>query len=43
MFVPRTKNVPYTKPEVKYFIGRVTIHPKQLQQQEKGKIPEEYR
>jgi hypothetical protein len=42
MFVPRTKNVPHVKPEVKYFIGRVTIHPKQLRQQEKGKIPEEY-
>jgi hypothetical protein len=27
---------------VKYFIGRVTIHPKQLQTSEKGKIPREY-
>jgi hypothetical protein len=42
-FVPRMKNIPCTKPETKYFIGRVTIHPKQLRQQEKGKIPEEYR
>jgi hypothetical protein len=41
-FVPRTKNVPRAKSKIKYFIGRVTIHPKQLQQQEKGKIPEEY-
>jgi hypothetical protein len=37
------KNVPQAKPETKYFIGRVTIHPKQLRQQGKGKIPEEYR
>jgi hypothetical protein len=29
-FTPRTKNIPHTKLEVKYFIGRVTIHPKQL-------------
>jgi hypothetical protein len=42
-FIPRMKNVPRTKPEMKYFIGRVTIHPKQLRQQEKGKIPKEYR
>jgi hypothetical protein len=41
-FAPRTKNVPCAKPEMKYFIGRVTIHPKQLWQQEKGKIPKEY-
>jgi hypothetical protein len=27
-FSPRTKNVPCAKPEVKYFIGRVTIQPK---------------
>jgi hypothetical protein len=30
MFTPRMKNVPHVKPEVKHFIGRVTIHPKQL-------------
>jgi hypothetical protein len=42
VFIPQTKNVPRIKPETKYFIGRVTIHPKQLQQPEKGKIPEEY-
>jgi hypothetical protein len=42
MFVPRTKNVPCAKPEVKYFIGRVTIHPKQLCIPEKGRIPKEY-
>jgi hypothetical protein len=42
MFVPQTKNVPRAKSETKYFIGRVTVHPKQLWQQEKGKIPEEY-
>jgi hypothetical protein len=42
MFVPQTKNVPCAKPETKYFIGRVMIHPKQLRQQEKGKILEEY-
>jgi hypothetical protein len=36
------KNVPCTKSEVKYFIGRVTIHPKQLQMPEKGRIPKEY-
>jgi hypothetical protein len=41
-FVPRTKNVPRTKPEMRYFIGRVTIHPKQLQPQEKKRILEEY-
>jgi hypothetical protein len=40
--VPWTKNIPCSKPEVKYFIGRVTIHPKQLRQREKEKIPEEY-
>jgi hypothetical protein len=40
--MPRTKNMPHTKPEMKYFIERVTIHSKQLWQQEKGKIPEEY-
>jgi hypothetical protein len=27
---------------VKYFIGRVTIHPKQLHTSEKERIPEEY-
>jgi hypothetical protein len=42
IFVPQMKNVPYTKPEVKYFIGRVTIHPKQLHILEKGRIPKEY-
>jgi hypothetical protein len=42
IFVPQTKNVPYVKPETRYFIGRVTVHPEQLQQQEKGRIPEEY-
>jgi hypothetical protein len=41
-FVPWTKNVPHTKPEVRYFIGRVTIQPKQLHTPEKGRIPEEY-
>jgi hypothetical protein len=42
VFVPQTKNVPRTKPEMRYFIGRVTIHPKQLCVPEKGKILEEY-
>jgi hypothetical protein len=41
-FMPRTQNVPHAKLEVKYFIERVTIHPKQLRQQEKEKLPEEY-
>jgi hypothetical protein len=41
-FIPQIKNIPRAKPETKYFIGRVTIHPKQLWQQEKGKILEEY-
>jgi hypothetical protein len=36
------KNVPCTKPEVRYFIKRVTIQPKQLRASEKGRIPEEY-
>jgi hypothetical protein len=36
------KNIPCTKAETKYFIGRVTFHPKQLSVTEKGKIPEEY-
>jgi hypothetical protein len=36
------KNVPCPKTEKRYFISRVTIHPKQLQPQEKKKIPEEY-
>jgi hypothetical protein len=31
-FMPRTKNIPRAKPETKYFIGRVTIHPRQPQQ-----------
>jgi hypothetical protein len=42
MFTLRTKNVPRTKPETRYFIGRVTIHPKIPKSLEKGKIPEEY-
>jgi hypothetical protein len=29
-FIPQTKNVPCIKPETKYFIGRVIIHPKQI-------------
>jgi hypothetical protein len=36
------KNVPHAMPEVKYYIGRVTIHPKQLRTPKKGKIPKEY-
>jgi hypothetical protein len=43
MFMSQTKNVPRTKPETKYFIGRVTIHPRTPQPSEKGKIPQEYR
>jgi hypothetical protein len=42
VFVPWTKNVPHVKLKARYFIGRVTIHPKQLHVSEKGKIPEEY-
>jgi hypothetical protein len=30
------------KPDVKYFIKRVTIHLKQLRTPEKGRIPKEY-
>jgi hypothetical protein len=41
-FTSRTKNIPHAKPETKYFIGRVTIHPKIPQSSEKGKIPKEY-
>jgi hypothetical protein len=43
MFTSRTKNVPRTRPETRYFIGRVTIHPRIPQLSEKGRIPEEYR
>jgi hypothetical protein len=43
IFAPRTKNIPHIKPEVRYFIGRVTIHPKQPRLSEKKRIPEEYR
>jgi hypothetical protein len=42
VFTPQTKNVPCAKPEVKYFIGRVTIHPNQLRAPKKGGIPREY-
>jgi hypothetical protein len=42
MFTSRTKNVPRTKPETRYFIGRVTIHPKIPQLPGKGRIPKEY-
>jgi hypothetical protein len=42
VFMPWMKNVSCTNPEVKYFIGRVTIHPKQLWTTEKGKIPKKY-
>jgi hypothetical protein len=42
VFIPQTKNVPHAKPEVRYFIRRVTIQPKQLHMLEKGRIPEEY-
>jgi hypothetical protein len=42
VFIPQTKNVPCAKTETRYFIGRVTIHPKQLHVPEKGKIPKEY-
>jgi hypothetical protein len=40
--VPQTKNIPHAKAEMRYFIGRVMVHPKQLHVTEKGKIPEEY-
>jgi hypothetical protein len=36
------RNVPHAKPEVQYFIGRVTIQPKQLCTPEKGRISKEY-
>jgi hypothetical protein len=42
VFTPQTKNIPRAKPEVRYFIERVTIQPKQLHTSEKGRIPEEY-
>jgi hypothetical protein len=42
VFTPWTKNAPHAKPEVRYFIGRVTIQPKQLRMPEKGRIPKEY-
>jgi hypothetical protein len=42
VFTPRTKNVPRTKPETKYFIGRVTFHAKIPQSPKEKKIPEEY-
>jgi hypothetical protein len=42
VFIPWMKNVPHTKPEVRYFIGRVTIQLKQLCTLEKGRIPKEY-
>jgi hypothetical protein len=29
MFTSRTKNIPCVKPEARYFIGRVTIHPRE--------------
>jgi hypothetical protein len=41
-FVSQTRNIPHAKEEAKYFIRRVTIHPKQLCTPEKGKIPKEY-
>jgi hypothetical protein len=41
-FTLQTKNVPCTKPEVRYFIGRVTIRPKQPHAPKKGRIPKEY-
>jgi hypothetical protein len=42
MFTLRTKNIPRTKPETKYFIGQVTFHPRLPQPLEKKRIPEEY-
>jgi hypothetical protein len=42
MFTSQIKNVPCTKPETKYFIGWVTIHPRIPQLSEKGRIPKEY-
>jgi hypothetical protein len=36
------KNIPHTKPEVRYFIGRVTFHVKTPQPLKEKKIPEEY-
>jgi hypothetical protein len=42
MFTPRTKNVPHTRPETRYFIGRVTFHTKTPQLLKEKKIPEEY-
>jgi hypothetical protein len=41
-FVPRTKNIPCTKPETRYFIGRVTFHVKIPPLLKEKKIPEEY-
>jgi hypothetical protein len=42
IFMPWMKNVPRAKLKVRYFIGRVTIQPKQLCIPEKGRIPKEY-
>jgi hypothetical protein len=36
------KNIPHIRPETRYFIGRVTIQPKQLHTSEKGRISKEY-
>jgi hypothetical protein len=43
MFTSRTKNVPRVKSEMRYFIGRVTIHPREPRLSEKEGIPKEYR
>ena len=44
IFTPRTKNVPRPlQPKDRYFIGRVTFLPKQLQQEEVKGIPDEFK
>jgi hypothetical protein len=43
MFILRTKNIPRTKPETRYFIGRVMFHARIPQPSKEKRIPEEYR
>jgi hypothetical protein len=41
-FTSRMKNIPRAKPEERYFIRRVTIHPREPQPSQKEGIPKEY-
>jgi len=43
VFVPRTTNKPCIQERDQYYIGNVTIHPKETKNDELPKLPDEYK